>query len=131
MTNQLKLAWGLVPPEGVSAAWGARAIYTYNRAAYDANHTKRGAERKRGLINYFNVDLLHDRKSMEGDPLSLELLCAWLDKVGLLRLIKECNERFIMPDSEDVVEFTDGLYSLRATPRASHGYLYIGAWVVS
>jgi len=125
----LKPAWGMEPPVGAVAAWGARAIYTANRQSYAANYTKRGTLRKRGREPRFTVELLHDRMGPAGDPALVKGLCAWLDKVGMPRLRKECDVKFVTPDSNDRIEFTDGRYTLVASPRESYGYLYIGAWM--
>lgn len=127
----MKLAFGLALPDGCIAAWGARAIYTENKAAYKANHTQRGTIKKRGLVNYFNISYLWDRKAQAGDEAVLSELLTWLDKEGLPRLLKECNEKHVTPNSETEIEFTEGRYHLKACPRRSYGYLYIAAWVLS
>lgn len=122
--------WGITPPAGVVAAWGARAIYTENRLAHEANYTKRGQKRKRGLVNHFDIDLCWDRQGAAGRNGDLEELSKWLNAVALKRLAKECSDRYITRDCEEWVEFTDGRFTLKASPRASYGYLYIGAWVL-
>lgn len=127
-TANLKPAWGLTPPPGVVACWGARAIYTANREAYKANHTKRGAKRKRGLVPEFFVELLWDRQGAAGSQEDLEALNTWINKVGLPKLRELCSEQYITPDSADVVSFSQGRYEINGSPKASYGYLYIGAW---
>ena len=128
-TANLKPAWGLTPPPGVTAAWGARAIYTANREAYKANHTKTGAKRKRGLVPEFFVELLYDRQGAAGNAEDLEALSAWINKVGLPKLREMCSEQYVTPDSNDAVSFSQGRFEINASPRSSYGYLYIGAWV--
>ena len=99
--------WGIAPPEEVKAraAWGARAIYK----------------------NAGSVSLLWDRQGGKGHNASLMELLTWLDKVALPELRRDCR----LPTwSEDTFEINAGRFFLRATPKRSGGYLYIGAWVI-
>lgn len=124
----LKPAWGITPPPdcGASAAWGARAIYHENHQAYKENHTKAGKLRKRGLVPWYFVELVWDRQGAAGRNADLLALNEWVNKVGLPRLRAECE---IPRDSEKTLTFSDGRFTMTASPRASYGYLYIGAWV--
>lgn len=124
-TLTVKPPWGLTPPDGVVAAWGARAIYKYDRTAYDRNHTTRGKKKVR-QVPYYSVDLLWDRMGGAGNNAKLQELTKWLDDVALPKLRKEIDFDIA---SEETWTFTDGQFTIAASPRASHGYLYIGAWV--
>ncbi len=129
MTNPLKLKFGLPVPDGAVAAWGARAIYKYNPKAFDLNHTTRGTKRKRRKANYFDVVILGDRMDSVGDEATVLRLCKWFDETARVKLVDECNERYISPESGAIVTFTEGSFSLIACPNKSHGYLYITLWV--
>jgi hypothetical protein len=108
------------------AAWGARAIYTHNRSAYEANHTKAGKIRKRGRVPWMHVELLWDRMEAVGDADAAKKLTAWLDKVALPKLRAE-----IELDTTEGGNYTieDNDFTLHASPRSSYGYLYMTAWV--
>lgn len=99
-------AWGLSAPEGVKASWGARAIYKAPTS----------------------IDLLWDRQSMDGPEEDQEKLSVWINKKGLKGLKVLLKKNYLGGDEMREVEFRDGGYVIRANPRASYGYLYIGAW---
>jgi hypothetical protein len=61
-----------------------------------------------------------------GNNAKLQELTKWLDDVALPRLRKEID---LETSSEETITFTDGQFTLAASPRGSYGYLYIGAWV--
>jgi hypothetical protein len=97
--------WGLDCVEGTRYHWSARAIYP--------------------------VDLLWDRMAVEGDATEGErkALGAWLDNKALPYLRAWFAEGENVPYQSEDREVTvsgDG-YTLRASPRASHGYLYLSA----
>jgi hypothetical protein len=99
-------AFGRHPGEDIktAAAWGARAIFKHGE-----------------------IDLLHDRMQMVGgDDQTRQELAAWINKTGLPK-VKALVSRLYGGDS-DVVTFDDGRFHIEASPQASHGYLYIGAW---
>lgn len=130
---RLNLAWGSWEiPAGAPVAWGARAIYTENRGAYDANHTKTGAERKRRVMDYFSIELLGDRQATARSEAATErdakALVRWVNKTALPELRKLCSDRYITPESATTVEISSDGYALKAGPKASYGYLYIVAW---
>jgi len=125
------LAWGLQPPDGATAAWGARAIYTFDHRAAMSNLTKAGKQRVRGRKPARVVDLLHDRQGGVGEPAALTGLAGWINRVGLPWLRAEVDRLRLACDSAQVVTYTDGSYTIAASPKASHGYLYIGAWEVA
>lgn len=134
---RLTLEWGGWPvPATAPIAWGARAIYTYNRHAHGVNRTARGTTRKRRVMDYFTIDLLCDRQSTARDPAQTTdadavALGTWINKTGLPELRKLCNDRFIAGDSAEEVTLERDGYALKAGPRASHGYLYIVVWKVA
>ncbi len=107
--NNRKLEFGLQPPEGATVAWGARAIYLL-----------------RGRVA--SIDLVPDRKSVIGDGDERDALYLALDNLLLPALRKECEKRRLEGSSRDLIEIRDAGYVLRASPNASCGYLYIGAW---
>ncbi len=124
--NTLKPAWGIAPPIGAAvAAWGARAIYSEQQQSHS------GSRRVRPAPETFAIELLWDRQGAAGRNLDLQLLNTWINEVGLPRLRKECSARCITTDCNEVITFTDGKYTMTASPRESCGYLYIGAWVTA
>lgn len=109
------LEFGRRPPEGtaVLAAWGARAIYKNTHPPL--------------------IDTLPDRQQMVGDDEGARRrLGEWLNGKALKRLMRDIEAlRSGLPgDSPDVVTFEDGPFHLEASPQCSHGYLYIGAWIL-
>lgn len=103
--------WGLAPLPGEAkdnVSWGARAIY-----------------------RDCTIDIVWDRCSWSGigsdaDPPAA--LVKWIDEVGLPKLRKAVIKgRLGQAESRDVV-IEDKDFCLKANPRRSHGYLYIGAW---
>lgn len=97
------MMFGRHPTTDVAAAWGARAIFT------------RGS-----------IDILYDRQQMTGDPEARHILAGWVDTVGLPKLA-ELTKR-LRGSETSVVEWDDGEFHIEASPQASYGYLYIGAW---
>lgn len=101
----VKTDWGLQPPEGCLAAWGARAIY-----------------------NNREVDILHDRQGTAGDPEEIKKLLKWLNSKGLTGFRKMLKKEDLLGSDNRVVTYKAGGYVIKANPRASYGYLYLGAW---
>ncbi len=131
-TGLLNLDWGLQPPPDAVLAWGARAIYRL--ATRDEKFFANGKRRKQPKsVTSACIDLLWDRQSLaltaEADGKDAKALTTWIDKVGLPNLRKLCEDQFLTSDSEDHVEFERDGYAMKASPRASYGYLYITAWV--
>ena len=98
--------WGIKAPEGVATHWGARAIYKAPTG----------------------IDLLWDRQSMDGLQADREALSKWINKTGLPGLKKLLKKEYLASDEMREVEFREGGYVIKANPRSSHGYLYLGAW---
>lgn len=88
--------------------WGARAIFEPNNAK-----------------NPFQS--LPDRMSTSDPDVQYPLLFRWLKTDALPYLRKECRK--LSSSSDKIIEYGDGkVYQLLASPQASYGYLYIGAW---
>lgn len=119
----LNPGWGIAPPPEAraTAAWGARAIYSLPRSRRRTRGTRVKPEAE--------IDLLWDRKAAVGDDAKLKKLCDWLDRKGLKLLRQRCMAEYLTTDSDDTITVTDGAFTLVASPRASYGYLYIGAWL--
>lgn len=100
------ILFGIRPASDRRCWWGARAIYTGR-----------------------SIDLLRDRQQMIGEPDAREALGSWLNLKALPLLRSLASERSLPATHEDslVVISGDG-FCLHASPRASYGYLYIGAW---
>jgi cytoskeleton bundling-enhancing protein CbeA-like protein len=102
----IKLAFGLSPPPGVLAAWGARAIYQPP-----------------------NVDILWDRQGYAGQAGELKKLQKWLEGHGLPALRKALKKDRLYTNESREVRIVRTKYTIVANPRASYGYLYLGAWL--
>lgn len=97
------MTWGLKAPEGVSVAWGARAIY-----------------------RDMTIDLLPDRQSWSGED--RKPLMGWLNSKGIEGIRKVCDDAYLTTDSAETVTFREGGWVIEASPRASYGYLYMVAY---
>jgi hypothetical protein len=123
VTERLHLGFGwgrgLVP--GIKAAWGARWIVTQNGG----------------------VDMLHDRQDAEGDPDLLRRTLDWLnsplpstyeEKTVLRRAQAVASEglRNMVINTREaggVVLHQDDKGAVIANTNASHGYLYVAAFL--
>lgn len=99
-------SWGIKAPEGVDTHWGARAIYNPPSS----------------------IDVLWDRQSIDGPKKDRDALSKWINKTGLPGLKKLIKKEYLASDESREVTFRDDGYVIVANPRASHGYLYLGAW---
>lgn len=100
------LEWGLksVDVSGASAAWGARMIL------------------KNGV-----VDILHDRTDRFSDGESWGEFASWLNNKILPWVQKQAK---VMLGDEDLEHGMDkGKFHVRCNTNASHGYLYVTAWM--
>jgi hypothetical protein len=89
--------------------WGARAIFH--------PHQKHP------------IEPLTDRQQCKcADGLDPKPLLDWLNMVGMKELQKLQAFKRLTGDSSEVVEFSDGQFTLQCSPNASFGYLYLGAW---
>jgi hypothetical protein len=107
--------FGLVPPEGVTVAWGARAI--------DDGRS---------------FGILHDRQSFKGskeDKTEMDELAAQLNG-GIL---KACQAEFARlksdweikgSESKRVTLYDKGGVKVEGNTNASHGYFYVCAYMV-
>lgn len=108
--NEIKLEWGISPrSKRVTVAWGARAIYQYRRA---------------GPV----IDLLWDRQIAVGPKDERDKLCYWVNLTGLELLRRKLDEGVVLASSRETVKILECPYTITASPKGSHGYLYIGAW---
>jgi hypothetical protein len=104
--------FGLQPPEDVPvvAAWGCRAILT-------------------GGVGKQYIDVLWDRKQLwTPDGADVVAFTDWLQAAVGPWLIANCNQSWIDPASSKRFELDAAPYHAVASPRASYGYLYVGAW---
>ena len=100
--------WGLPAPEGVTHAWGARAIFHGGSS----------------------FELLWDRQGFHcPDEKSAKRLSAWLNRKGLAALRKRLKVEGLTTQDDAVVRLEFDGHVILASPRRSYGYLYIGAWV--
>ena len=98
--------WGIKAPEGVRVSWGARAIFKAPQG----------------------IDLLWDRQEIAGTKKARAALSNWINTVGLAGLKAELAKEYVSPrDHKDVI-YRQGGYIIIGNPRASGGYLYLGAW---
>lgn len=133
--ESLKTEWGLQPSADAKVAWGARAIYKYGgryervrRKVPKSNPPRYKTAEK--FVTSASIELLWDRQGMTGGTKAeREELQKWLNSKGLKALKKECEARALGGSDDETVWVRDGKFSLCANPRASYGYLYIGAWV--
>src|SRR4029077_848011 len=106
--KKIKLEFGISPPAGVRAAWGARALYSFRRVP--------------------KIDLLWDRQNIVGSEEDRRALSTWINEKGLGLLAAKLDQDFVGTATDKLVTVTDGEYTITANPRRSYGYLYIGAW---
>jgi hypothetical protein len=101
--------------------WGARAIFEGGRWE--------GYGKKMKYVPPY-VDLVYDRQSFVGqDHPEKERFMKWLNEEALPFLRKWAVG--VSPDSKDVLNIGSGDFVLKASPNASYGYMYIGAWAIS
>jgi len=103
------LAWGLQPPEGTEAAWGARTIYTPPDG----------------------IDVLHDRQSSRGTDKVRAALVGWINDHGMDLLRGRLRVSVLRGNSNETIKIEDRGYVIEASPRGSHGYLYLVVYPVS
>lgn len=106
MDQTAKLEWGLFPiPDGeYLAIWGARAILEDGR-----------------------IILLPDRQQMLGNLDTKDILCRWINHTGLPNLKHHIKTNCWNGSTEDIFILDLWPFQLRASPRRSHGYLYLTA----
>lgn len=110
--------FGRRPPQGtnVLAAWGARAILS-------------------GRGDRQAIDLVPDRRQTwipEGAAMPPEFQDFLVEKVAPW-LDRNCDAEggSIDPGGADVMTLAEGPFHVEASPQRSHGYLYIGAWMMA
>ena len=127
MTQEITLKCGLPGPVTADAAWGCRAIFHGLRRT-QKTHRDDGRRMKhpRSVLDV-DLDYLYDRKDCQGDDGHKKALCTWLDLHGLKLLRKALVKQGIDPADEQVITLSESVYTLRASPRKSYGYLYVTA----
>ena len=108
MVNMNDLEWGLRldNTDNVLAAYGARTIFKFGQ-----------------------MDFPHDRQNFLGEETHRTLLREWINSKALPALRKHIQEKNWVPSTEETFTFEDWPYVLKASPRGSHGYIYIGAYM--
>lgn len=99
--------------------WGARAIFESGR--------REGSGKKMKYVPPY-VDLVHDRQTFVGeDHPRKEVFLEWLNKVGLPAVRRWAAD--VSGDSQLKFAYMNQEFVIKASPNASYGYLYIGAWM--
>lgn len=132
--NTAKPQWGYgSPPNGTKLAWGGRAIYTLRSwmNPYFKNGKKRKNPKREEIVD---LDIPYDRISMVSDSDFVEhkAFTTWINKKGIPWIKDECVKRGFSGSETAVIEWIDSSngYAIKASPKASYGYLYITAWKV-
>lgn len=106
------LEFGLQPPKGTKVAWGARAIF-------------------KPIHQNPMIDILWDRQDAFGPQEEREALVGWVKDRGLPEIERQISDHpklFTLTREKALFKFREGDYVIEANPKASAGYLYIGAW---
>ena len=106
MIDITKLHWGLHPIEQADylAVWGARATFSEGEL-------------------YF----MPDRQEAIGDVVPVNTLANWLNDTALPALKQHIKETSWSNDSKEVYTHNDRLFTLKASPNGSYGYMYLTA----
>lgn len=128
-------AWGLtgVLPDGTSLAWGARAIYSLCMVDRPLGRAPKSRRSRIASVSYeASIDLVWDRQGFSSGPHvtpdEYRALGTWIDTKAIPALKRLCQGQMITTDEDITIEYASGGYKIVASPRASHGYLYITAW---
>ncbi len=80
----------------------------------------------------FTFDILHDRQQFsdysDDTRAERQAIVKWLDTRGRKLLVKRLRGDDVHPGDNRVVHLQDGRFNVVASPKASHGYLYLGLW---
>jgi len=102
----LSLPYGAVIPPAAVCAWSARAIFRDGQ-----------------------IDLLPDRQASTAvDGTDPDAFHSWLSHTGM-PAIRTLAQPLRGSDTT-TVETNDGDFHIEASPKQSHGYLYIAAWQI-
>ena len=106
MIDTAKLRWGLRSVEQADylAVWGARATFAEGEL-------------------YF----MPDRQEHIGDIVPVNTLVNWLNDTALPALKQHIKETNWSNDSKEVYTLNDNLFTLKASPNGSYGYMYLTA----
>jgi hypothetical protein len=107
----MKADWGLPTTDPqASYCWGARAIYRLN-------------------YEEVTIDIPWDRQAWDGEH-SKETrlaLSTWINSKAMNQLKKKLSKLGIGGSSEELISIEGDGFRLSASPKASHGYLYLVA----
>ncbi len=108
--------------------WGARAIIQKAEWGYKTFTRKGKPVRRYTCLWPQTLDLLPDRRTVArtAEQPDKDKFFKWLNKEALPKLRKWVET--VDPTGAEVFEYARSGYVLRASPNASYGYLYIGAW---
>ena len=106
MIDTAKLRWGLRSVEQADylAVWGARATFAEGEL-------------------YF----MPDRQEHIGDTVLVCALTNWINDTALTALKKYIKETNWSNDSKEIFTRNDNLFTLKASPNGSYGYMYLTA----
>ena len=106
MIDTTKLRWGLRSVEQADylAVWGARATFAEGEL-------------------YF----MPDRQEHIGDTVPVCALTNWINDTALSALKKYIKETNWSNDSKEIFTLNDNLFTLKASPNGSYGYMYLTA----
>ena len=105
--NPLWIPYGLRPPKGVVQAWGMRAKFD-----------------RRGHLTLV-PDCASRNAQLGVSQERQRLFDRFVETVGIPRIQERV--RILQPTDDREVQSTLGRYCIRANPKASRGYLYLGA----
>lgn len=127
------------PEVPATCAWGARYIFkrhwTGDRSVvqpYRSGPRKGKMHRVIKLGTFeLELDLPDDRQGWSASHKDIRHeLANWFNTVGIDTLKKHLDDAAIEPSGNEIVEFEKDGYHVMASPRASHGYLYVGCYKV-
>ena len=106
MIDTAKLRWGLRSVEQADylSVWGARATFAESEL-------------------YF----MPDRQEHIGDTVPVCALTNWINDTALSALKKYIKETNRSNDSKEIFTLNDNLFTLKASPNGSYGYMYLTA----
>ena len=106
MIDTTKLRWGLRSVEQADylAVWGARATFAESEL-------------------YF----MPDRQEHIGDTVPVCALTNWINDTALPALKQHIKETNWSNDSREIYTLNDNLFTLKASPNGSYGYMYLTA----
>lgn len=122
--------WGLRAPEGYNGVrWGARAIFNTRGEFQTVKKGRKHIRYERVYVPRCDIDIPWDRQSLTGGTdAERKALADWVNESGMAALKKELVKQSIDNTCDATVTVRGKGYVLSASPRGSHGYLYIGCY---